>query len=255
MGNVRLAYTRTLARPNYWDLVPYLSVDPDRERIRSGNPELESTSSHNIDLMAEYYFVGVGVLSGGVFHKALDNIIYESEFDIEGGEFDGYEAQQSLNGGKAQLTGIELNWQQQLNFLPGMWAGFGIYANYTHTWAKADLVRDTRDDLDVLPGQSGDVGNLAISYEWGPFTSRVSMMYQGDYLTVVGKDSENDEFLDDFFTIDISAAYKIIPQLDIFAEFVNLTDAPDVEYIGIPDRTILQEYNNWWMRAGIKFSM
>ena len=77
-----------------------------------------------------------------------------------------------------------------------------------------------------------------------------------DLLEVGGEaDGSEDEYLDDFFTVDISAAYKIIPQLDLFAEFVNVTDAPDVEYIGITDRPILQEYNNWWMRAGVKFSM
>jgi hypothetical protein len=55
--------------------------------------------------------------------------------------------------------------------------------------------------------------------------------------------------------MDISAAYKIIPELDIFAEFVNILDAPDVEFIGISSRPTLQEYQNWWMRAGVKLSL
>jgi hypothetical protein len=69
------------------------------------------------------------------------------------------------------------------------------------------------------------------------------------------QDGSEDEWLDNFTTMDISAAYKIIPELDIFAEFVNVLDAPDVEYIGIADRPILQEYNDWWMRAGLKLSL
>jgi TonB-dependent receptor len=257
MSNFRIAATRTMARPNYWDLVPFRVIDPRREEIVRGNSELEVTSAWNFDLMAEHYFVGVGVLSGGLFYKDLDNIIFVSTRTIEGGEFDRYEEELPLNGGKASLFGFELNWQQQLNFLPGMWAGFGIYANYTKTWATSDLVEDIREGEDFLPGQAGDIGNLAISYEWGPITSRVSLMYQGKYLEEVGgaDDGSEDIWNDDFFTIDISAAYKIIPQLDIFAEFVNITDAPDVEYIGIANRPTLQEYTDWWMRAGLKFSL
>ena len=257
MTNLRIAFTRTMARPNYWDLVPYLSIDPDREELRSGNPELEVTSSMNYDLMAEHYFVGVGVLSGGFFYKALDNIIFESTRDIEGGDFDGYEIEQAVNGGKATLYGFELNWQQQLNFLPGMWAGFGIYANYTKTWAESDLVKDFREGEKFLPGQAGDIGNLAISYEWGGLTSRISVMHQSKYLIEVGGEADGSEdiWLDNFTTMDISAAYEIIPELDIFAEFVNILDAPDVEYIGISDRPTLQEYQDWWMRAGVKLSL
>ncbi len=257
MTSARFAVTRTMARPNYWDLVPYLSINPDREELRSGNPELEVTSSWNYDLMTEHYFVGVGVASGGFFYKDMDNIIFESTRDIEGGDFDGYEIEQSVNGGKAVLYGIELNWQQQMNFLPGMWAGFGIYANYTKTWAESDLIKDVREGEKFLPGQAGDVGNLAISYEWGAFSSRISLMYQSDYLLEVGgaDDGSEDIWSDDFMTMDISATYRIIPELDIFAEFVNVTDAPDVRYMGIADRPVLQEYVDWWVRAGVKLSL
>jgi hypothetical protein len=55
--------------------------------------------------------------------------------------------------------------------------------------------------------------------------------------------------------MDISATYRIIPELDIFAEFVNVTDAPDVRYMGIADRPVLQEYVDWWVRAGVKLSL
>jgi TonB-dependent receptor len=257
MGNIRFALTRTMARPNYWDLVPFIYVFPEDEEIERGNPDLDVTTSWNFDLMAEYYFTGVGVLSGGVFYKDLNDIIFIGTQRVEGGEFDGYREETPLNGGKASLWGMELNWQQQLTFLPGMWAGLGIYANYTKTWAKSDLVEEVREGEDFLPGQAGDIANLALSYEWGPLTSRVSLMYQGKYLLEVGGEADGSEDIwnDNFFTIDVSAAYKIIPQLDIFAEFVNVTDAPDVEYIGVADRPVLQEYTDWWMRAGLKFSL
>jgi TonB-dependent receptor len=267
MTNIRAAVTTSISRPNYFDLVPYRSENPESQRLRVGNPELEVTDALSFDLMAEHYFSGVGVLSASVFHKELDNIIFEKEVDIEqpGSQYDGWEYRGPVNGGKASITGLEVNWQQQLTFLPGALSGIGIYANYTKTWATSDLrsdaaytlEQDIRSDADELPGQASDVGNLAISYEWGGFSGRVSLMYQGEYLEVVGgaADDSEDEWKDSHFQIDISANMKVLPQLDVFAEFVNLTDTPEIDYLGISDRPIVQYYYSWWMRAGVKYSL
>ena len=267
MTNLRAAVTTSIARPNYFDLVPYRSENPDDEQLRIGNPNLKVTEALNFDLMLEHYLSGVGVLSAGFFHKKLDNIIFEKEVDIAqpGSQYDGWEFRGPVNGGKATITGFELNWQQHLNFLPGLWSGFGIYANYSHIWASSDLrsdaqytlEQDIRSDADVLPGQASDVGNLAVSYEWGRFSGRVSLMYQGEYLEVVGgaSDDSQDEWRDRHFQIDISANMEILPQLDVFAEMVNINNAPKVEYLGITDRPIVQYYYSWWMRAGLRYAL
>ncbi len=259
MSNVRVAATRTMARPNYWDLVPYSSLDFRRERIREGNPNLEITEAWNFDLMGEHYFVGVGVLSGGFFYKDMKNIIFELRDDIDDpdSQFHDWEFRGPVNGGDATIFGIEINWQQQLNFLPGMWGGFGIYANYTKTWAEADLLKDVREDEKILPGQAGDIGNLAISYEWGGFSGRFTLNYHGEYLQEVSSepDGSEDQWRDAHMQMDISASYKIIPELDIFAEVVNLLDEPEVDYFGNTDRPKQQEYYGWWMRAGLRLSL
>jgi outer membrane receptor protein involved in Fe transport len=138
-----------------------------------------------------------------------------------------------------------------------MWSGFGVFANYTKTWAESDLVKGVREGEKALPGQAGDIGNFAISYEWGGFSSRFTLHYQGKYLVDVTSepDGSEDEWRDDHMQLDISASYKIIPELTIFGEFVNILDQPETDYIGIVDRPIQQEYYGWWMRAGLRFSL
>ena len=257
MSNLRFAVTRTLARPNYFDLVPYLQIDRDGEELRQGDPDLKTTEAWNLDIMGEHYFLGIGVASGGFFYKWLDNTIFEfeGEYVFPGSPYDGWDFRGPLNGGKATLYGFELAWQQRLSFLPGLFAGFGIYANYTHTWANSDLIPETREDVKELPGQAGDVGNLALSYEWGKFSSRLSLMYQDKYMIGVGEVEDEDLYRDSHFQIDVSAFYKIIPQMDIFAEFINLGNAPKVEYMGVSTRPVVQYYYSWWMRAGLRFSL
>jgi TonB-dependent receptor len=54
---IRAAWTNTIARPNYFDLVPYRAVElEDEGELAEGNPTLEPTTSMNFDIMAERYF-------------------------------------------------------------------------------------------------------------------------------------------------------------------------------------------------------
>jgi TonB-dependent receptor len=236
--------------------------------MRKGNPDLEITEAINLDLMGEHYFTGVGILSGGFFFKDIKDFSTEIEEDIDNPDsrFDGWEYRGPANAGDAKLYGIEVNWWQQLNFLPGYLAGFGIYANYTHTWIKSDLSyvnpfekdkRVVREGFNELPGQAGDVGNVALSYEWGPFSSRFGITYQDKYLTEPGgaDDGSEDIYRESQLTLDISASYKIIPELDLFAEFVNLGDEPEIDFYNFQEKPYKIEYYGWWMRAGLRFSM
>ena len=251
MSNARLAFTNTIARPNFWDLAPRLYINPDDEEIISGNTELNPTTAMNLDLMGEHYLQGIGIVSGGFFYKSLKDIIFIKTEDIDGGTYDGYEREMPVNGGDASLYGFEVNWNQQLTFLPGFLNGFGIYANYSHTWAEADLTG--REGF--LPGQSGDVINFALSYEKYGFSSRLSITYQGEYIEEVGKNEDEDEYRDDHFQIDFSASKDLWGGLQIFVEAVNLGNEPQRNYLGHTSRPIQREFYSWWMKAGLKLSM
>lgn len=94
----------------------------------------------NLDLMLEHYFKSVGIVSGGIFHKRISDFIYTSSIQnykdpITGNIF--LRATTPLNGQCANLTGIEVAFQRQFDFLPGFWKGFGIYTNYTYSDSKA----------------------------------------------------------------------------------------------------------------------
>src|SRR5690606_38444930 len=73
---IRAAFTTALARPNYYALAPYINNIASDTEIIAGNPDLDATYSYNFDLMAENYFKSVGLISGGVFYKNLQDFIY-----------------------------------------------------------------------------------------------------------------------------------------------------------------------------------
>lgn len=250
--NFRLAFTSGLSRPNYYDLVPYKIILTEDEEMVMGNPALKPTTAYGIDFMGEHYFQGIGIISGGFFYKSLDNIIYRSFLEQEGGLYDGYETEQPVNGENATLYGFEINWQQQFTSLPGFLSGFGIYANYSYTKSNANLA--DREDID-LPGQSGNVGNLALSYEKYGFSARFGINYHGKYIDAVGEDPEEDIYYDDRLQFDISASQQIVEGLQVYFEAINLSNKPLRYYMGSDDRPIQREFYSWWMHAGIKYSL
>lgn len=249
--NIRTAFTSSISRPNYYDLVPYRFVVREDEEMLLGNPKLEPTTAYNFDLLAEHYFQGIGIISGGFFYKSLDKIIYEYTYEQSGGAFDGFEITQPVQGKSATLYGIEVNWQQQLTFLPGFWNGLGIYANYTYAKSSADL--PDRDDT-TLPGQAGNVANFAISYEKYGFSGRVGLNYHGKFISEIGEDEDHDIYYDNHLQLDISATQNITKGLQVYFQAINLNNEPLRYYIGETSRPIQREFYSWWMHAGLKYS-
>ncbi len=130
-------------------------------------------------------------------------------------------------------------------------SGFGIYANYTYTESNADL--PDRPDIN-LPGQAGNVGNFALTYEKYGFSGRISLNYHGSYIDEVGDDEDHDIYYDDHLQLDLSASQQIFGGLQFYLEAINLTDEPLRYYIGKDDRPIQREFYSWWMHAGLKYS-
>ncbi|MFH5832332.1 TonB-dependent receptor [Halalkalibaculum sp. DA384] len=257
-ANLRLAWTNTYAKPNYFDLVPYQIVSRPDEEIELGNPDLEPARSMNVDLMGEYYFSNIGILSAGAFYKKIDNFIYTALFDLQhpNSPYDGFEAEQPINGDDADLIGFELALQRQLTFLPGFASGFGIYANYTYTWSEARLTTKGGNARTVsLPGQAADVANIALSYEKYGFSGRVSLNYSGEFVDEIREVSSDDRYYDKRTQIDLSLSQQVTPSVRVFADLVNLTNEPLRYYNGIPTRPEQQEFYSFQGKLGVKLSL
>ncbi|MCX6168147.1 MAG: TonB-dependent receptor [Ignavibacteriales bacterium] len=253
MSNIRFSYTNTLARPNFFDLVPYKQVDPDGLTVLEGNASLIPTTSTALDLLAEYYFEEGGLISGGVFYKKLNDIIFMQTSKISGGLYDGYWHTQPVNGGTSTLVGAEVNFEYQLKFLPGFLDGFGLAANYAYTHSSADV--GGRLERAELPGQAANVANFVVSYEKFGFTGRFSIGYNGQFVEEVGTSSQYDRIYKAHTQMDISASQDIISGLQIYFEWINVNDAPMIYYQGDENHPLQQEWYASWMHFGFKYKM
>jgi TonB-dependent receptor len=248
-SNLRAAVTRTLARPNYYETVPYRAQDDSAGTVTRGNPDLLPTKSWNVDFLGEHYFKSVGVVSAGLFYKKLDDYIYTYTLDetINGSI---YKATQPLNGDAATVRGFEMALQNQLTFLPAPLRGFGVYANYTFSDSSASFPSHPGDS--TLPGQSRHVGNLAGSYERAGFSGRVSVNFHGSYVDIVGATDLLDRYYDTHKQVDFSLSQKVTKNLRVYLDGLNLNGALLRYYQGVPDRVLQEEHYKWWLNFGVK---
>jgi TonB-dependent receptor len=254
---LRLAYTSTLARPNYFDLVPYRQIE-EGEELSIGNPDLGATTANNIDLMAEHYFSSIGIVSGGFFFKDINDFIVTQRFEdylFEGVEWADF--RQPINGGSAIVWGAEVAFQRQLDFLPGALKGLSFYGNYTYTKSEiTDFNFEGREDEALpLPGSPEHSVNLSLAFERSNFTSRISYNYASNFIDEVGSEAFSDRYYDDVHYLDLNLSYRVKDNWVIYANANNLLNQPLRYFQNVRQRTMQSEFYNVRIDLGVKFDL
>jgi len=181
--NIRAAYGRGIARPNFSDLPPFQSVEQGRNRVTIGNPALRPTHANDYDLLFEHYLKSVGIVEAGWFYKDLSDPIFQIQTTPTTGPFTGFQQRQPINGRNAHITGVEFAWQQHFTFLPGLLNGFGVSANYSYTTSQAKFPIDpntglpTRMDSPALLRQAPNNWNFDTTYDKGPISARLGLTH------------------------------------------------------------------------------
>jgi TonB-dependent receptor len=252
---LRTGLTFGYSRPNFTDLVPGRITSILSQSVTDGNPELAPAFSTNYDVIIEKYLSNLGILSGGVFYKNIDQFQYNSVTTLKGNEFPGAGAYtgwqyfQTLNGNTANVFGIELNAQANLTFLPGFLKGFSVLTNYTYAHSKADA--QFRKGL-RLPGQADHTANISLSYGYKGFTIQGNLNYNSSYTSALGTDDASDVIQDARTQIDLNMSVKVSRNVTFYAEALNLTNAPQVQFFGDRERIYKKQYYSYWGRAGVK---
>tara|TARA_B100001121_G_scaffold48931_1_gene42333 strand:- start:228 stop:3245 length:3018 start_codon:yes stop_codon:yes gene_type:complete len=248
---VRGAYTESIARADFASLVPFIATDGDD--AEAGNPELESAHSKNIDLMLEYYPEGLGIFSFGYFSKSIDNYIYTSalqDVSVRGSRvYD--EVVMPVNGDNATLSGWEMNFVKNLDFLPGPLSNLSLYFNYTSTDSEADY-GDAREKS-TFPGQAASTGNLSFAYETSKLTARFSQSIADQYIVEVGGDKDEDIFYDPANRLDLSLSYNLNSKLTLFADILNITNVPHVYFMGDASKPVEKEVYGSTIKIGTNY--
>lgn len=244
---LRASFYKSVARPSFKAVVPSAEIEQDDANefkgvfgnvTALGIPRLKHQSANSFDIGGEYYTDNGGVISLGIFHKSFTDFIAKRkvrDFPTTFANFN--EAVYYVNLSGANLTGVEFNFQQSLNFLDGPFSGLLVGANYTYIDGEA---KDLEGRAIALPKQSENIANLVLGYEGYNLDLRLAWAYRGEYLDEVDGRSvaAHDQ-------LDFTAKYKINDNFGIFGEISNITDEPFLAYEKNGGRQELSQYEEY----------
>jgi len=242
---LRASYYASIVRPNFGQFVPAGETNDDGE-LAAGNPDLERTQANNFDLLMEFYPSPSSVIQGGVFYKTLDDIIVGTE-STEAGIFNNVpfeELETFRNIDDGEIFGIELGYQQALEFLPYGLDGVLVGANYTYTDSEATL--DDGSTI-TLPGQSENVYNAFLGYEKGRVNLRLAYSFKDeniDDLDVDGGAGNGRIVLEQEF-LDFSAKFEINDNARVYFDAKNLLDTPLEVADRVDGRLLLNQFEEY----------
>lgn len=246
----RASFTRTIARPNFEaagarQLVEIEGSGTDIEReAEIGNPDLDPLYSNNIDLELSYYSPsGLGAASIGVFYKDIEDFFVGTDIAGEAPFEDFDEVSTVLNGGSAEVSGLELAYVRELDFLPSPWDGLLIAANYA--WIDSEAEVPFRAGKIPLPQQAEQVGNLALGYEKYGVSLRLAANYRGKYFDEAEdpEDPLQDRYVDDELRLDFTSKYTFNDQVTLMFNVANITDQEFYAYLD--DKRVAHQYDEF----------
>ncbi|GFM28497.1 TonB-dependent receptor domain-containing protein [Novosphingobium sp. PY1] len=270
---VRLNGSKTIARPQFRELLYQPYFDPDTNRTYQGNPFLEDSKLTNIEGRYEWYFDRDQRMSVGAFYKKIDKPI---ESFLTGSEtfITSY-----ANAPTADLYGAELELQKYF-YLDSLGGKFFetrrlmLMGNYTYTKSKlkvsdSDVVRiygagtgtslatDYFVDGAPLTGQSEHIANLQIGLEDTDSLSQQTILFNYASKRAVSRGLANSGQPDIFeypgLTIDVVLRQGFMvggKEVELKLEGRNLTGRKHEEYQSFVDGRV--DYNTY--KVGRTFS-
>jgi outer membrane receptor protein involved in Fe transport len=230
--NLRGAWTRTLARPNFREIADYTSFEFVGDFFYVGNPELRRTRIENWDLRWEWFPRRGELVAASVFFKRLSDPIERGVFSvINSGEF------QFKNAPRGEVRGAEIEARKRLDFLGEAYAGFTTGVNFTWVESEVEItpaelaaIRFYEPDAAgrrELVGQSPYVANIDLSWSRADRATTVSVYYNvfGERLAQVSPPGTPDVYERPAPTLDITWAQKLGARWKLGASVRNLLNA------------------------------
>ena len=278
--SIQGAVYKSTSRPSFRQISPMVIYPVAGNYIRSNNPWLEPSTAWNFDLGVSVMKPKVGLFTVYGFYKEISDLVFvmggykpSKKGSIVGGPEDlddrilgaeyydefylNLEGQTDLpfnNPEKAQIYGVELSWQTNFWYLPGLLKGLVLDINYTllKTETKYPFFESVQVGVDSsgfipmpiygqeyntrtgpMEDQPASILNVILGWDYKGFSGRVSYRYQSH--TVEGLDARYsvfDRYYDTFSLIDVMLKQQITKRISAYANLTNIGNHIDDYYFG-----------------------
>jgi len=280
-SDFRAAYYASCTRPDYSLLSPGVTADPGKQNLIVYNPYLKPATANNFDLIYSFHSNEIGLFSVDCFYKVIDGLItflpnYQPQFynmvqDAPAGLIAQLEAPRTLydpnlfkvkgqnlgsipinNPDKTYFRGIEINWETNFWYLPGLLSNLVLDINYSKIGSSTQNpylniinIPDPNTTLHLpvatpfyhtrasrMYNQPSDIFNVRLGWDYKGFSTRVTYRYQGQVL--VGFDayhSLTDSYSKAQSQLDLQVTQKLYDNFTLQAAAQNITNYIDDSFI------------------------
>jgi TonB-dependent receptor len=266
---IRLSYGRGLARPQFGDLAPNLSLTISsetggRNTSSVGNPNLKATHANNYDILFEQYLKPLGLFTAGFFYKDIKDpiVVLQTDGVMYPGFPETFVQDQPNNAGSAHVWGWEAAYQQRWSFLPGLLGGLGFSGNYSYTSSSTEGIPG-RSDHPPLLRQAPNTWNLGPTYDRGRLYVGMGISYNGANIFAYNyqdgaplglKGPNGDNYLYSHLQVDAQGSYRLPKGFKLVVYGLNLTNEVFGFYNGSGVWPVQREYYNRTIGAGVRWN-
>ncbi len=278
--SIQAAAYKSTSRPSFRQISPLVIYRHNSNFITSNNPYLEPSTAWNFDLGVSVMKSRLGLLTVYGFYKEISDLAFtmngykpNKKGDIVGGPEDlddrllGSEYYDEFyldnqgttnlpfnNTEKAHVMGLEISWQTNFWYLPGILKGLVFDINYSliDTRTKYPFFQQVQIGLDTsrfipvpiygqeyrtrsgpMEDQPSSILNVILGWDFRGFSARVSYRYQSETVeSLDAKYSVFDSYYDTFSLIDLMLKQQITERVSAYANLTNLGNHIDDYFFG-----------------------
>lgn len=142
------AASQSIGRPNYNAIAGVIAVNETTQRVTLPNPDLKPETSDKFFLSAQYALEPAGTFAVSGYRLDVRNmgtvgapISAEEAGYADDPEYTGYTFFRNANlDGTRRIRGIDVEYSQQLVFLPGFLRGFSVFGSVSRTVPDLQIV-------------------------------------------------------------------------------------------------------------------
>lgn len=236
----------------------------------SGNPDLKPLTSWNLDVAVEWYPNPDTILAIGAYYKrflgGFENTQRVEQFLIDDQLVDAdVTTSRTIEDGN-KLTGFEVTFSHAFNYLPGYLSGLGTKISWNvadadfefedATFGESRVVDEqgnvVSERVGLIPsaglfGFSDQVLSAQAYYQIAGVDLQLIYKYRSQYFQQFVSSPGIIRYIGDTGVVEARATYKIMDNVTVRVEALNLFDEPRRNFI--PSPTSLSELNSYGTRV------
>ncbi|MBM3851763.1 MAG: TonB-dependent receptor [Verrucomicrobia bacterium] len=228
---LQAAYSESIARPSYGNLAGVITINETNQTVRVPNPDLKPETSDKFFVSLQHYLEPAGTLSISGYRLFVKNmgvgnqtITADDAGYADDPEYLGYTFLRPGSApGRRRIDGVELEYSQQLVFLPRAWRGFSVFGSLART------IADARAE-DLVPKSA----NGGLRYSNHRFNAQLRCTWAAARFNSASGGEEQWQY--ERIMFDFSGGYRLNQTYEITLTGRNILDSPIANYSNEPGR-------------------